>query len=358
MKHEFTSLSCGVDVSKDKFNVCIGGKTSDGRFIVRGQKKFDNTPGGIQQFLAWNEQQRVRVDAQKQLPFQVVMEATGVYHEHLCLSCYEAKLPVCVELAKKVKKYVQSLGAQTKTDKEDAKYICQMGSERKLTIWKPCSPNIMHIKLTIRHRKSLIKKQTQVSNQLHAMSYSTAESKSVLSSLQRMAKMLDKEITRMEKSIQTLYDKDETLKKKVAPIVSSIKGLGLLTVLTIIAETNGFAMVNSRKQLARYAGYDIVANESGNSSKPTRISKKGNARIRSQMYMAAMAFINTKQGPIYDFYTRIRERNPKHYKIANVAVQRKLLLLVFTLYKNNAAYDPRYEEKKLVEQQHLQAQVA
>ncbi|MEZ4954320.1 MAG: transposase [Saprospiraceae bacterium] len=36
--------------------------------------------------------------------------------------------------------------------------------------------------------------------------------------------------------------------------VCGIKGLGLVTVATIVAETNGFALIDSRAQLTSFAG--------------------------------------------------------------------------------------------------------
>jgi len=109
-------------------------------------------------------------------------------------------------------------------------------------------------------------------------------------------------------------------------------------------------LITSRKQLASYAGYDIIENSSGAVHRKTRISKQGNARIRSELYMAAVALIRSKKGPIYDLYFRIRQRNPKFYKIANVAVQRKLLLLVYTLFKKQERFDlQKYTLEKMVE---------
>ena len=204
----------------------------------------------------------------------------------------------------------------------------------------------MKLRAALRHRKSLVNSRTRLINQLHAMDHSAYTNKQVKSSINRLVKQVGREIEKMESLCIVLYEADEVLYKKLNPIIDSIKGVGLITALTIIAETNGFTEITSCKQLASYVGYDIIENQSGNSNKPTRISKQGNARIRNQMYMAALALIQSKTGPIYQFYLRIQERNPKIYKIANVAVQRKLLLLIYTLYKNETQYDPEYHYKQ------------
>jgi len=51
---------------------------------------------------------------------------------------------VCLELAKRVKKYLEVIGQKSKTDKLDGKGIAQMACERKFKSWKP---NSKHKKL-------------------------------------------------------------------------------------------------------------------------------------------------------------------------------------------------------------------
>lgn len=346
MKKKFIRLACGLDIGKDKFRACFGRIDQSGHFTVKAGRFFDNNSSGIKDFLIWMKKHLDKLNPTDELPFQVLLETTGVYHESVCLSIYEAGLPVCLEVSKRVKKYLQSIGQYSKTDKLDAKGICQMACERKFKLWKPASPNILKLRTALRHRKSLVNNKTRLTNQLHALDHSAYTNKQIKSSINRLVRQIDREIQKMENLCIVLYQADQVLYEKLNPIVDSIKGVGLITALTIIAETNGFAEITSRKQLASYAGYDIIENQSGNTNKPTRISKQGNARIRSQMYMAAVALIRSQSGPIYQFYERVRERNPKIYKIANVAVQRKLLLLIYTLYKNETQYDPQYHQKQ------------
>ena len=143
------------------------------------------------------------------------------------------------------------------------------------------------------------------------------------------------------------HEKDEKLYPLLAPIIKSLPGVGLITVLTIVAETNGFALIRNLRQLSSYAGYDIIENQSGNKQGKTRISKRGNARIRAVLYMAALSVIRHDKGPLRKCYERVAHRNPTAYKVANVAVQRKLLCLIYTLFKNGTTYDPYFQHKQL-----------
>jgi transposase len=345
MKKQFLRLGCGLDISKAKFDACFCGQTAAGQVVVRARRKFDNTPAKIQQFIQWLAQQRAKLDADRQLPFQVVTETTGVYHEAVLHAAYEAGLPICLEQASRVKTYLRSIGQHSKTDKLDAQGIGRLACERTLRRWQPCSPKIMEIRAAMRHRRSLIVSRTRLSNQLHATQYAHWSSKAVNQSIRRLLKRMEHEVTQIEQQLTQLYQADDILRTKIDPIIDSLPGVGLWTVLNTVAETNGFEQIHSAKQLASYAGYDILQNQSGQHTGRSRISKRGNVRLRGPLYMAAMSVIRTKTGPLYELYARISLRNPHAYKIGNTAVQRKLLLLIYALYQKGERYDPEYQQK-------------
>ncbi len=45
--------------------------------------------------------------------------------------------------------------------------------------------------------------------------------------------------------------------------ICDIKGVGTLTVATVVAEANGFDLIKNIPQLISYAGYDVVEDQSG-----------------------------------------------------------------------------------------------
>lgn len=119
-----------------------------------------------------------------------------------------------------------------------------------------------------------------------------------------------------------------------------IKGVAFITVIKILAETNGFLLFKNIRQLVSYAGLDVIENESGGYKGKTKISKKGNARIRAALYMPAMTASHHNQN-LKTFYERINEgRTIKRQGL--IAVMRKLLILIYTLYKNDETYIENY----------------
>lgn len=118
-------------------------------------------------------------------------------------------------------------------------------------------------------------------------------------SLQKLIKDFDRQIEKPEQRIEMMIEKDAALQKKVDQITSSIKGLGIKTVVTIIAETDGFSMINNHRQLTSYAGYDVVENQSGKRVGKTKIFKKGNSHIRKAFYTTTPAASESKEAKLF-----------------------------------------------------------
>lgn len=329
----------GVDISKDDFKVCFYCLDQNGRKFIKGSRTFKNTLAGFTDFMKWIEKKRI-----ESLTVRITIEATGVYYENLSHFLDDNGYVVSVVLPNKSKEYAKSLNLKTKTDKADAKMLGQMGIERDLFKWHPVSANMRILKQLTRDRVSILKEKTVISNKIHALNHSFEPSKRVIKRLNQRLKLLTKQLKQVEKEIELTIKTDELLNNRVEKICQ-VKGLGIVTVATIIAETNGFLLFTSRGQLVSYAGYDVVEKQSGTSVKgKPRISKKGSTHIRRALYFPAITLV--KHEPQFQqLFDRVLERSAIKMK-AYVAVQRKALILIYTLFKNNANYDPNYQNTK------------
>lgn len=328
--------SLGIDVSKNDLHVSLSNQESDQRIRVICSGKFKNNTAGLNQLMAWLKKHR----CEEVLDFGVVMEATGVYHEQSAYFLHEKALKVSVILPNKVKSFARSLNAKSKTDAIDAKILAQMGLERKLEEWRPGSDNMLKIKRLCRERSALQQHKAAALNQSHACNAAHLPEKSSQSRWKQLIRFLDKQVKQVEQNIHQCVQQDPILKEKVEKICA-VKGLGLISVISIIAETDGFALFKNKAQLVSFAGYDVVQRESGTSVKgATRISKKGNAHIRKTLHFPALVVVKYEK-QFQDFFQRVLEKSFIKMK-AYVAVQRKILVLIYTLYKNNTDYDPQY----------------
>ncbi|MBX0333141.1 IS110 family transposase [Pontibacter sp. HSC-14F20] len=143
--------------------------------------------------------------------------------------------------------------------------------------------------------------------------------------------------------MKELVEGNQHLAQKIH-YLESIPGVSFISAATVVGETCGFNEISSAKQLASYAGYDVVLKESGTYRGSTKISKKGNSHIRSMLHMPSMTAVRVNP-TLKLFYNRLKPNKAKPI-VALVAVQRKLLLLMYSLYKKNEYYDPRFEIKK------------
>ncbi|MEM9681215.1 MAG: IS110 family transposase [Bacteroidota bacterium] len=328
----------GIDISKDDFKVFFYRLTQTGESKVRGSRAFKNTSVGFVAFDKWIEKNR-----KADLPVRFTLEATGIYHENLAHFLENKGHHVSIVLANQAKAYAKSLNLKSKTDAMDAKMLGQMGLERDLQQWKPISPKLRIIKQLTRDRVSLLEEQLALTNKLHALDHSFEPNKRVIKRMKQRLKLIEKHIEQSDQEIQQTVQADEVLKTKIAK-VCKIKGLALITVATIVAETNGFALFTSRAQLTSYAGYDVVERQSGSSIKgKTKISKKGNRFIRRALHLPALSMVQ-HEPQFRQLYERVFERTGIKMK-GYVAVQRKALLLIYTLFKNDLEYNPNFQNQ-------------
>lgn len=351
MKSKIVKQHIGVDSAKDDFKACFMQRKDDGHNSIKASRTFENNLAGYKAFIAW-----VLSKACKESPVTFSIEATGVYHEGLTHFLYDSGYMVHILLAKQVKNYVKSLNVKTKTDKSDAQCIAQMGLERNLKPWKPFSPNIRKLKQLTRERTTILKEKTALSNKLHALTHSHLPNKDVIKLLKQRIKLLDKQITFIEPKIKEAIDEDALLKERVEK-VCSVKGFGLTSVAIIVAETGAFEGFTSMAQLTSFAGYDVVERKSGSTVQgKSKISKQGNAHIRMALYFPALSAM-IHEPTFKTVHDRIFEKTKIKMK-AIVAVQRKLLMMAYTLFKNNVAFDKNYHKNDFTEKENCRQDIS
>lgn len=336
----------GVDISKDSFTIRFG--TLDQKLQQKISKpfKFESNPKGFNQLLKTIRKVHYFDSddtSSKDTSIWVLMEATGVYYENLAYFLVKNKYSLSVVLPNKVKNFAKTLENKSKTDDIDAANQTQFGLEKTLKAWEPPPIIFKELKELTRELQSLKESITRIKNQLHAKSYSYEANKDTVKRSNQHKKFLQQQLKQINNQIMTLIESDKELSERIKT-VSTIKGIGPMTVIKIIAETSGFALIKNKNQLASYTGYDIIHDQSGTHTGKTRISKKGNKQIRSAMYMPALCAIkhNEKSKQLYIRLCKTKANK----KIALIAVARKLLLLIYCLWKKNEKYIPNYSNTK------------
>lgn len=329
----------GVDVSKDTLDANLS--FMDEEMITQNiqSKCFMNTKKGINEMIKWFKKQ-----CKNDIPIKIVCEATGVYYELLAYYMHEKGFEISVVLPYKISNFMKSSNVRNINDKVCAQQIAEFGLLRKLVSWQPPKENLRKLKGLTRERSQLIEERTMLKNRKHAQDISILTDETTIKRSKLHIDFINKQIKLIEKQIREIVKEDVELANKIKKIIT-IDGVGFTTAVTVVAETDGFHLVRNGRQLVCYAGLDVIVKESGSSVKTKgKISHKGNKYLRRALYFPALTNVNHKKS-YKEFYDRIFE---KHYikMKAYVAVQRKMLMLIYTLWKNDTVFDPDYESKK------------
>src|SRR5258706_4579262 len=343
--------SVGIDVAQKELVVQIGRLNEDLSTELYAYKCFANTTKGFILLVQW-----VLKLTEPTVSIRYVMEATGVYHESLACYLADQGYPVSIILPNKISNYFRTLSVKTITDKSASKAITLFGLERKLEDWKRPKPVFKYLRQLTRERDQLVQERTMIKNQLHAEQTESDPNSSTLKRIKQRIDLLNKQEKVIKEEIDTLSKKEKELKNELA-LLRTIPGIGTLTAATILAETNCFELVRSKRQLASYAGFDVQEKQSGTSVKgKTRNSKKGNTNLRKARHMPALTAIRHDER-FKTIFARLVSKHGIKMKAA-VAVQRKLLELSYTIFKSGLPYNKNYLQQEKLSDQKYQQQLA
>jgi transposase len=335
--------AAGIDVAQNELVVSLGRMAHDTGVDIFAFKTFPNNEKGFNSLMAWVDKLAV-----KEIKVRYVMEATGVYHEKLAYFLSDQGQEVSIVLPNKISNYFRTLDIKTITDKTTSQAICRFGLERKLETWQKPQKIFKDLKQLTRERDQLIVDRTVLKNQLHAEKAEAFPNESSIKRVTKRIQLIDKQELEIRVEIAEHVKKDSELVKKISKI-TTIPGVGKLTAVIVLAETNGFELIRSKKQLVSYSGLDIKLKDSGTSVKgKPKISKKGNRHLRKAMYMPALAAMRFNEQHKAVFVRLVSKHGIKMK--AAVAVQRKLLELIYVIYKTGKAFDQDYVNRNIKKQ--------
>jgi len=273
-----------------------------------------------------------------------IMEATGNYHLKLANYLHQAGIKVVAENPLKIKRFSQMSLQRTKTDKADAKLIYEYGkvilSSLEPRFWQPDKIDIGHIKQydTVRHQ--LIKQRTALSNSEEALNALTGLNSEVTDVLRDMLAAIDKAIKQLDKGMLKLVKENHA---EMFELVKSVPGVGVKTATMVICLTDGFKKFSydQVKPFISYIGMSPRTFESGTSVKgQAHISKVGNSRMRSTLYMCSWT-AKTKNQQCAALYERLSKKG-KPEKVIKVAIAHKLIRQIFGVIKSGQPFSNEY----------------
>lgn len=311
----------GIDVSKAKLDVALlreQGKFRD-KVIANGRK-------GFAELVAWLAKHGVT-------HAHICMEATGAYWEDLAEFLVDAGFEVSVVNPLLIRKFGESLGERSKTDKLDARVIAKFCAERAPERWQAPSKAVRGLRALVRRREALIELRTEELNRRDS-----ASEPRVLESIDKVIALLNEQIAQIERQIRDHIDSDPKLKQQ-RDLLESVPGIGKVVSGMLLSYYGGDLRFDSSKQAVALAGLDTSRRESGTSVKgKPRLSKKGHSNIRGTLYMpAVVAMSKTAWGKA--FAGRLAAAGKPKMLIIG-AVMRKLLAIAYGVLKSGQPFNP------------------
>lgn len=301
-----------IEVSKDELVV----------HVLPGDRRMRiaNTARAVQGLL----RAEIKLNMKQQLgPLLVICEATGGYERHVLevsvafgLDCHRAH-------GTRVRHFAKYLG-MAKTDPIDARVLgLYATSGQALHPYEPPSPEVAQLKELKARRDqlqgALIAEQNRLGRAVHC---------AVRQSLQRGIASLSKALAAMEAEIARLMKTHAALAER-ARLMRSLKGIGPITAVTLIAELPELGSLR-KGRVARLTGLAPINQDSGK-SRGGRHIEAGRARIRRCLYMAAVVAIRCN-ATIKDFAARLKARG-KPWLVVITAVMRKMIIILNGILK-------------------------
>jgi len=146
--------------------------------------------------------------------------------------------------------------------------------------------------------------------------------------------LAEKQLGRIEQAM-----KNELHSTGYAGHLLGIKGIGVVTAASFLGEVGDPLRFQNARQIANYAGYNLVEDSSGKSKSGTCISKRGRSQFRSLLYQMAFTMVgkNDEMKALYRHLTT-RKANPLKKKQALVVVSKKIITVIYSLLKKQETY--------------------
>lgn len=309
----------GIDIASKKFDAAL---LCNGSYRC---KAFANSAAGFTALVKWASEGDFS-------EIHACMEATGNYGTALATFLYEEKIKVSVVNPSRIKGFGLAELSRTKTDKSDSKLIARFCRATVPAQWRPVPQPVRILQALVRRMhalKGMLRMESNRADKADA---------SIQASLQRISVNLKEEIEMIRQEIKNHISSNDELRMQEA-LISSVPGIGSVTgavILSFMADKK----FSKAKEVAAFLGLNPRHHQSGSSVRGrSRMSKTGNAHLRSAMYMPALVAL--KHNPdIRAFGHRLRLAGKPGMLIVGAAM-RKLIHIIFGVLRSGTVYVPQ-----------------
>jgi transposase len=289
---------------------------------------FTNSPDGWKQMLSW-------LKAMGGKKAWVCMEATGRHSLGVALALHDAGHVVSVVNPAQFRDFARTKLGRNKTDKADAALIRDYAALFNPAPWTPPSPAMRRLCELQTIRAGIIASRTEWQNRLGSGIGDSTATKLATATIEHFTSQLEA----VDRSIDETIARDAELRRR-RDLLLSVIGVGETLAASLLTEMPEPGVLRRSGEMVAYAGLNPSHHRSGTSiDRPTRISKIGNAALRSSLYMPALSAMRFNPA-VAALVARLKEAGRLTPKQIVVAAMRKLLVLCFGVLKTGKPFDP------------------
>lgn len=258
----------------------------------------------------------------------IAMESTGRYHAVLARLASTAGFAVYVLNAADLYFYAQQQGTRAKTDRLDAQRIADYLAEhrRRLHPWQSTDSVQYRVHRLLQRRAKVVKHQEAIRQCLRDAPELTAVGQPLQDEFERFLRQVDRHLEQLVASDARLHEGCRRLR--------SIPGVGAQTSTLLAALLSRIPFANA-DALVAFCGLDPRAVDSGMKRGRRRLTKRGPALLRRQLWLAA--FAATRTAALKPIYEQLRQRGFATTE-AVVILARKLLRIAFAVWRSSDGF--------------------
>ena len=303
----------GIDVAKDKVDVCIRSLSL--------RRTFASTAEGRRELASWLRRKKVG---------KAVMEASGGYEREWAKALRDARIEVQIVDPKRVRSFARSAGRFAKNDTIDAEMIAWFAetfTDAPGQAYDAAREKLVQI---VNARQSLLDLQTSLQNR------SEHSAPDVVQKMQaRLLKKITLEVAKLEAAIAAQVKATRHF-AELAEIIESVPGIGKITSAGLIAAMPELGHV-SNEIAAALLGVAPYDDDSGRRQGQRHI-KGGRRKVRNLFYMACLGAATQHNPVLKAFYARLVAKG-KEKKVALTACMRKLIVILNTMIARRQKWD-------------------
>lgn len=313
----------GIDVAKLKLDVVL---RRDEHAL---HQVFANTPEGFAALDAW-----LCSFALTQSQVRICLEATGSYSDAITHDLFARGYVLCVLNPAALVDYRRSQQIRSKTDKLDAHLLARYAQEKQPRAYKPLPVEIVSLRALLHHRDDVQQMLRQERNRLEAGRMTSAIEQRVRSHIQ----LLQDDFKTTEREIKAHLKTHPDL-GALWQRLQTIPGIGWLTAARLLGHLGDIARFPKVGAVISLAGLAVKEYRSGSSvCGKAQIDRHGRKDLRQTMYMSALVAKRVSH-PMRAWAQRLQAAG-KPKKVIVVAVMRKLLHIVYGVWKSGLDYHP------------------